>query len=128
MGSISEDELRSLYHACDVNLFPVKDQTWGLVPFEALAAGKPSIVAEGCGAAEIMGREKMGFLINPNVEDLTEAVTFTLKHPELVEDMVKRGQRFVRENLTWEIYAREMYVVFRDLLGSVQKRASLEFS
>jgi hypothetical protein len=41
---------------------------------------------------------------------------------------VKRGQRFVRENLTWEIYAREMYVVFRDLMGPVQKLASLEFS
>lgn len=121
MGSVSEDELRSLYRACDVSLFPVKDQTWGLVPFEALAAGKPSIVAEGCGAAEIMCREKMGFLINPSVEDLVGAVIFTLKYPGLVEDMVKRGRKFVRENLTWEIYAREMYGVFRDVLDPAQK-------
>jgi len=118
MGSISETELRSLYHACDVNLFPVKDQTWGLVPFEALAAGKPSIVAEGCGAAEVIGREKIGFLANPSVGDLVDAVIFTLKHPELVEDMVRRGQRYVRENLTWEKYAKEIYCVFRDVLNS----------
>jgi glycosyltransferase involved in cell wall biosynthesis len=117
MGRVSEDELRSLYHACDVNLFPVTDQTWGLVPFEALAAGKPSIVAEGCGAAEYIDREKIGFLIKPNVEDLVDAVLFALKHPELAEDMVKRGQRFVQENLTWDKYASEMCVVFRNVLS-----------
>ena len=117
-GSISEDELRSLYHACDVNLFPVKDQTWGLVPFEALAAGKPSIVAEDCGAAEVIGREKIGFLVNTSVEDLSNAVLFTLKQPELVEDMVKRGQRYVRENLTWEKYAKEVYCVFKAVLNA----------
>ena len=121
LGSISEDALRSLYHACDISLFPVKDQTWGLVPFEALAAGKPSIVAEGCGAAEIMDREKIGFLINPSVEDLVSAVTFTLKHPELVEEVVRRGRQFIRENLTWETYSRGMYCVFKDVLDPAQK-------
>jgi glycosyltransferase involved in cell wall biosynthesis len=118
MGSISENELRILYHACDVNLFPVKDQTWGLVPFEALAAGKPSIVAEGCGATEVIGREKIGFLIKPSVEELAGAVLLALKHPELGEDMVKRGKQYVRENLTWEKYARDVYNVFRHVLSS----------
>ena len=126
MGRVSEDELGSLYHACDVNLFPVTDQTWGLVPFEALAAGKPSIVAEGCGAAEYIDREKIGFLIKPNVEDLVDAVLFALKHPELAEDMVKRGQRFVQENLTWDKYASEMCVVFRNVL-SRRKSASVRY-
>ena len=121
MGSISEDELRRLYYACDVNLFPVKDQTWGLVPFEALVAGKPSIISEGCGASEVMRREKIGFLINPNVEDMVDAVTFTLKHPELVEDMVSRGRQYVRENLTWEKYAKEVYCVFRDVLAPAKR-------
>ncbi len=122
-GSISEDQLRRLYHACDINLFPVKDQdqTWGLVPFEALAAGKPSIVAEGCGAAEVIGRENIGFLIKPSVEELAQAVLFVLKHPELAEDVVKRGQQYVRANLTWDKYAHDMYHVFSNVLCSELK-------
>lgn len=116
MGKVSEDELRYLYHACDVNLFPGKDQTWGLVPFEALAAGKPSIVAEGCGAAEIMGRERIGFVVNPSVEDLVDAVHFILKHPKYVEDVVSKGRRYVEKNLVWERYASKVYDVFRDVL------------
>lgn len=117
-GNISENELRSLYHACDVNLFPVKDQTWGLVPFEALVAGKPSIVAEGCGAAEVIGKNKIGYLIDPKVEELADAVLFAVKHPELGEDMVKRGRQYVRENLTWDKYARDMITVFKNVLCS----------
>ncbi len=116
MGKVSEDELRYLYHACDVNLFPGKDQTWGLVPFEALSAGKPSIVAEGCGAAEVMGRERIGFVVNPSTEGLVDAVNFTLKHPKYVEDLVSRGQRYIKENLVWEKYASKVHDVFRDML------------
>lgn len=115
MGVISEDMLRVVYHACDVNLYTVKDQTWGLVPFEALAAGKVSIVANGVGAAEVIGRGKMGFLINPSAGDLADAVLFALNHPELTADMVKNGQRYVRENLTWYRYAAGMFCVLKTL-------------
>ena len=120
-GCISEEALRSYYNACDVNLFPVKDQTWGLVPFEALVVGKPSIVAEGCGAAEVIAKEQMGLLIKPSVEDLAEAVLCALGNPQLMGEMVERGQRFVRENLTWEKYAWDMCVVFRGVLGAEPK-------
>jgi glycosyltransferase involved in cell wall biosynthesis len=120
-GCISEDGLRNYYNACDVNLFPVKDQTWGLVPFEALVVGKISVVAEGCGAAEVIAKEQIGLLIKPCVEDLAEAVLCALNNPELMADMVGRGQRFVRENFTWEKYARDMCGVFRRVLGSGSK-------
>jgi glycosyltransferase involved in cell wall biosynthesis len=118
LGSVSEEKLRSLYYSCDVNLFPVKDQTWGLVPFEALAAGKPSIVSKDCGAAEFIGKEKIGLLIEPTVQTLVDAVLFAFKHPELTWDIVKRGQQYVQENLTWDKYARDMYRVFRKVLKS----------
>jgi glycosyltransferase involved in cell wall biosynthesis len=116
LGNVSEDKLRAVYYACDVNLFPVKDQTWGLVPFEALVVGKPSIIGEGAGAAMVIGREKIGFLIKPDVEELTGSVLFVLEHPELVKTMVEKGRRFVLENLTWEKYAVEMLAVFRSVL------------
>jgi glycosyltransferase involved in cell wall biosynthesis len=115
-GVVTEEDLWLLFKACDVNLYPVRDQTYGLVPFEALAAGKPSIVSNDCGAAEIIESEKIGILIKSKVESLTQAVTFALSHPEDTQSIVDRGQRYVRENLTWEKYAREMFRVFRNVL------------
>lgn len=114
--SITEEELRTLYQACDVNLFPVKDQTWGLVPFEALAAGKPSIITKDTGAAEVMGRQKIGFLINQSTEELAKGVLYALESPEVVEDMVNRGQIYIKENLSWEKYAKDILDVFRRTL------------
>ena len=85
----TQKDLRLLYQACDLNLYPVRNQTYGLVPFEVLAAGKPSIVSDECGAADVIGSEKIGFLIKPNVKELADTVLFALKHDELVEDMVQ---------------------------------------
>jgi glycosyltransferase involved in cell wall biosynthesis len=118
MGRVLEDELRSLYHACDVNLFPVVDQTWGLVPFEALAAEKISIVSKDAGDAGVVETMKIGFLSEPTAEDLAKAVLFAFGNPKLVEEMVERGQRYVKQNLTWDKYARDVYAVFRNVLHS----------
>ncbi len=123
-GSISEDQLRSYYYACDINLFPVKDQTWGLVPFEAIVAGKPSIVAEGAGAAEVMGKNKIAYLIKPDVQELADAVLFSLKHPQIAQGMVFSGQEYVRNNLTWDKYARDMRQVFEKVLSSYQTKSN----
>ncbi|MFB3889443.1 MAG: glycosyltransferase family 4 protein [Candidatus Bathyarchaeia archaeon] len=114
----SQENLRLLYQACDLNLYPVSNQTFGLVPFEVLAAGKPSIVSSDCGAADVIARENIGFLINPTADTLAEKILFALNHPSVLEDMVKRGQRFVQESLTWRKYARDMYDIFAGVLRS----------
>ena len=88
------------------------------MPFEVLAAGKLSIVSNDCGAADILENEKIGFLIKPNASELADSILLALSKPELVKDMVTRGQRFVRENLTWKKYAQDMCSVFRKALGS----------
>ena len=121
LGCVSEEVLRVAYHACDVNLFPVRDQTWGLVPFEALAAGKISVVAKGAGAAEIMSREKIAIMTEPTVDELAKNVLYALQNPKVTEVMIKKGQRYVKENLTWDTYAQKMYATFKSILNNYNK-------
>jgi len=112
MGEVSEEELRCLYQACDVNLHPVRDQSWGLVPFEALAAGKPSIVSSLSGASEIFSRERLGVVAEPEAKAFAEGAISVLKNPSLVEEMVDRGREFVRRNLSYEEYAENVLKIF----------------
>jgi glycosyltransferase involved in cell wall biosynthesis len=121
MDVTTQEKLRLLYQACDFNLYPVKNQTFGLVPFEVLAAGKPSIVSDECGAADVLRKEKIAFLISPSADALAGTLSFALDHPEQVKDMVERGQRYVRDNLTWERYAKDLYSVFRRAVESKHK-------
>ena len=107
-GSISEEELRALYHACDINLYPVEEQTWGLVPFEALAAGKLSIVSEESGAGQLMKRHGICYPIKPHVEAIVKGVLEISRDLERYKEIVERGRSYVRENLTWKMYAERM--------------------
>lgn len=115
-GEVSEEELRYLYHACDVNLYPVQDQTWGLVPFEAQAAGKPSVVSKLCGAAEVFSKRELGPVVKPDAMELAKAAHYLLRNPEVVQEMVERGRRFIKENLTHEKYAEEIHGIFKNTL------------
>ncbi len=116
-GKVSEEDLRSLYHACDVNLFPVQEQTWGLVPFEALAAGKPSVVSMRCGAAEVFQRRKLGPVVEPVVGETAKAVYYLLKNPEDVSTMIENGRRYIREHLSYEKYAERILDIFKSTIA-----------
>ncbi|MBS7638847.1 glycosyltransferase family 4 protein, partial [Candidatus Bathyarchaeota archaeon] len=104
-GPITEEELRALYHACDLNLYPVEEQTWGLVPFEALAAGKLSIVSEDSGAGQLMKKYGICYPINPSVEAIVKGILEIYRDPDRFREAIERGRAYIRENLTWKRYA-----------------------
>lgn len=113
-GCVSEERLRLLYHACDVNHYPVEDQTYGLVPFEAFAAGKPSLVSQQSGAGLMMAEEGLGYLIQPDLESIVDGV-FRLQdgRERDVRELVERGRSYVR-NLSWDRYAGRMVQLFEN--------------
>jgi glycosyltransferase involved in cell wall biosynthesis len=117
MDSVSEEMLRLLYNACDINLYPVQGQTWGLVPFEALAAGKPSIVSGDSGAGEVIQREGIGFTIrDASPRSVADAVKYVLKHDDEKLDVVARGRKYVAENLSCRAYAEKIRAFFEKVL------------
>lgn len=124
-GSVSEEKLRLFYHACDLNLYPVEDQTYGLVPFEAFAAGKPSLVTEHSGAGLLMAREGLGYLIRPEVDSIVSKTVKIWRNGGEVERVVKQGRAYVRDNLTWDRYAARMAQLYQNVHDSCQEHAQL---
>lgn len=107
LGEISAYELRDLYKACDLNLFPAKGhQSWGFVPIEALCSGKISVVSSGSGVAKVLKREKIGIVCQPTPEAFAKNILRVAKNKRKFDKMARKGQRFVRENLTWEGYTK----------------------
>jgi glycosyltransferase involved in cell wall biosynthesis len=50
LGDLGRDDLRVLYHSCDMLVFPSRYDPWGLVVNEAACAGLPVIGSTGAGA------------------------------------------------------------------------------
>lgn len=111
MGAVDEETLKTLYYACDINLYPTEDQTFGLVPFEAVVCGKVSVISGCSGAARLLKDMGIAVIVNPNVEEIVEAVRCVRGEKLDVKGMVNTGKHFVNEHLRWETYSRVVAMI-----------------
>jgi glycosyltransferase involved in cell wall biosynthesis len=110
-GHLDRERLRNLYHACDVLLHPIKPQGGWLAPFEALCARKPIVVSTRMTASDIVSREKIGIVTN----DFAGAIWDIYNNPDKYQEMTERGQRWVKENLSWDKFCKEMINLFYEV-------------
>lgn len=103
-GHLSRERVRDLYHVCDVLLHPVKSQGGWLVPFEALCAKKPIVVSPEMTASDIIKKEKIGIV----TREYAGAILDIHRTPEKYSGMMKKGEIWVRNNLTWNKFCEEM--------------------
>jgi len=112
-GHIQKDEVRSLYQACGIALFPVKTQGGWLSPFEALSAGKPVITSLTMGASGIIKREDIGVVS----DDLVSAIREVSNNYAFYQAMAERGRKWVKENLTWNLFSTKMLKIFEETVS-----------
>jgi glycosyltransferase involved in cell wall biosynthesis len=114
LHSNNDEELAEVYAACDVFLFP-QQITWGLAVIEAMAAAKPVIVSDKCGASEIIQSSENGLIFNQSKpEEIVEKVKLLLNNVDLRKKLGERAYEYVKRNLSWEKYARIMEKIFED--------------
>ena len=121
LGRVTDSELRDLYRACDVNLFPALNQSWGLTPFEALCAQRISVVSSDCGAAEVLASEGIGLVCQPTKEAFAKNVLAVHESPREYEEMAERGRDYVAQELGRHLYAERVLGLMEDQSASIQE-------
>jgi len=109
-GNLNREDLRDLYHASDVGLFPVGKQGGWLAPFELLCSGNPVIVSSEMGAASIIKDFNLGVVSRDYSESLLEVYS---RLKEFKEDGEKR-RKIIRKNLGWDVFSDKMIGAFKD--------------
>ena len=113
LGQVDTLTVRELYHACDVNLVPAINQSWGFTAFEALCSGKVSIVSRSAGgAAEILGENRIGLVCEPTGHAFAEAILCLHQNRTMYNQLSKSGQEYALRFLTWQVYARRTVEIF----------------
>lgn len=93
--SIPFEELLRLYSDASVVVCPQKNEPYGFVPLEAMAAGRPVVaVAEG-GFLENVIDGETGVLAPRNAEAFASAVSSLLSDPARCEKLGRAGRAFV---------------------------------
>jgi len=75
----------AFYSACDVFVFPTREDVWGMVALEAMAFGKPIICSRHAGARELVRHKENGFIVDPaHTGELADRMARFIRKPELI--------------------------------------------
>ena len=72
-GFKNEQEIKQYYQVADMFVLPTREDIWGLVVNEAMAAGIPVITTSKCGAGlELIHDDQNGYIVQENAVDLLQ--------------------------------------------------------
>lgn len=111
------DNVTEAYQDADVLVYPAIYEIFGLVPFEAIMCGTPIIVTDDCGCGELVREANCGYLVEyGDIKELKEKMKWVIENPEEGTDMVKRGKKYIEENLSLDIVVRKVEEVYERCL------------
>ncbi|RLG21613.1 hypothetical protein DRN74_01785 [Candidatus Micrarchaeota archaeon] len=117
MLNITEPEKRKLIENCYALLFPSMNEPFGIVPLEAMAAGKVVIVMRDCGGPlDYMQEGKNGF-IAPSIEAMADRMNFLVEHRKINEEMGKFARKYVFNNFKTHDFIRAFKKACRLVMG-----------
>lgn len=105
-GRLEDEAYLKLLHTSDIFVFPHVRQSWGLVPFEAMATGLPVVASNETGASEVLINNETALIVRAeNPQSIADAIARLIDNHELYEKISKNGATWVRKELTWDHYA-----------------------
>lgn len=111
--SCSTSERNELLSQCLCVLYTPKDEHFGIVPLEAMAAQKPVIACNSGGPVETVKNGTTGYLCDPTPRDFSFAMAKLIQDPQLAERMGIEARQHVTESFSTKIFGQRLnrYVV-----------------
>jgi glycosyltransferase involved in cell wall biosynthesis len=118
-GCIPDEDIRFLYNAADLFVYPSLYEGFGLPVIEAMACGTPVVTSNVSSLPEVAG--DAAILVNPySVEDIADAIYRVISDKELKEDLTAKGLKRAAE-FSWEKAARETLKVFEEVYNETKR-------
>lgn len=98
-GFIKKKDIQKYYRAADIFVLPTREDIWGLVINEAIAAGLPVITTDRCIAGtELIVQKKNGFIVPVDDEEkLLEAIRMIIGDESLLKSMSIESLKIARQ-------------------------------
>ncbi|KAI9085953.1 hypothetical protein K1719_032030 [Acacia pycnantha] len=106
--SCSTVERNALLSECLCVLYTPKDEHFGIVPLEAMAAYKPVIACNSGGPVESIKHGVTGFLCDPNPQEFSEAMVKLIGDPQEAERMGREARRHVTELFSTKTFGQRL--------------------
>jgi glycosyltransferase involved in cell wall biosynthesis len=114
-GQVNESKFKSLFDNSDIFLFLNLDQSWGLVVFEAMSVGFPTIVSQSVGAVEILYNE-VAIIVDPlDVNAICKQIITITQNETVYNSYAKQAIQHVSE-MSWDkMYSKKVLDLYREI-------------
>ena len=119
-GLVNSPLKEAAYREALVTVYPGKYEIFGLVPFESILCGTSAIVANDSGCGEWLKKSGGGYLVPYGDPEAIAEVIVKLDLAKENERIKKAGE-WIRENLSWERVASQMFRFYKELLSNKGK-------
>jgi glycosyltransferase involved in cell wall biosynthesis len=120
VGRVTEDELARWYRRAQVVVSPSLYEGFGLPAAEAMASGTPVIATHAGALPEVVADGETGIVV-PAADPaaLAAAIGELLADPARRRRMGQAGRERVMSHFTWELNARRLDALYREVVGEV---------
>jgi glycosyltransferase involved in cell wall biosynthesis len=116
-------ERPDLYALMDVFVLCSREEGFPNALIEAMAAGRPVVVAARGGMLEAVSEGVTGRLVQSRApEDFADAVAWVLDHPADSRRMAAQAAQYVREELTMEAMVARYRALYAELLAGKRRK------
>lgn len=115
-GHLPQREYRSLLNSIDILCMPAMEEAFGIVFLEAMAMGKPLIAANRGGIPEFIVNGRNGILIEPNSDEVADAILYLYKNEDLRKDMGRNNLEDIKK-FNWNPIVDKYIEVYKNEIG-----------
>jgi glycosyltransferase involved in cell wall biosynthesis len=105
-----KDKLQA-YTDADVYVLPSSYEIFGITILEAWACGKPVIVTDRCGLADVV-KDKAGLVVPYEPETLQTALSRLIDDDALMAEFSRQGRKLVEERYNWRQVALRVESIY----------------
>jgi glycogen synthase len=114
-GFFPRSDVGKLYGMADVYVMPSVSEPFGLVSFEAMWAGVPTIMSKQSGVSEVSNHcIKVDFW---DTEKMADAI-INILNDRTLNNMLKKHGRLEVESMTWNIVAQKFLELYNKIIAS----------
>ncbi len=115
-GLLSGREKLEVLSGSDIFALPSSSEGFSMAILEAMACRLPVIITHECHFPEVSSSQA-GIAVDPNTEQLAEALRRLIDYPELRRRMGENARDLVEERYTWDKVAGQMKQIYDEILG-----------
>ncbi|KAL0406724.1 UNVERIFIED_CONTAM: Alpha-1,3/1,6-mannosyltransferase ALG2 [Sesamum latifolium] len=112
--SCPTSERNTLLLQCLCVIYTPKDEHFGIVPIEAMAAHKPVIACNSGGPVETIKNGVTGYLCDPSPQDFSVAMANFIRDPQMSRTMGREARQHVMQSFSTKIFGQHLNAYISD--------------